>query len=54
LSQFVLANNLVTLNGISGVVPNTLGNVFQMGTNVVRDNAGGNIVGGTLTPLTFN
>ncbi len=49
---FVLANNLISGNGSGGI--DNKGGVYTMGNNVVRDNPGGNIIGGPLTPLTFN
>jgi hypothetical protein len=50
----VLSNNVISANGGGGVQQFSIGATFTMKNNTVRDNSGGNIIGGALTSLTFD
>jgi len=51
-SLFVLANNVINVNGSGGV--SNAGGVYTMKNNTIRDNFGGNVIGSPLTPLGFD
>ena len=52
-SQFVLSNNIISLNGIYGVVVDDPGHVYTMKNNTIHDNLG-NITGGPLIQLSLD